>query len=51
MEVYGREWFGQMGIKYSPDYTLYKPKGCANCNNTGYKGRMSRFGPSSRSRD
>ena len=40
MEVYGREWFGGMGIKYSPDYTLYKPKGCANCNNTGYKGRM-----------
>jgi type II secretory ATPase GspE/PulE/Tfp pilus assembly ATPase PilB-like protein len=40
MEVYGREWFSGMGIKYSPDYTLYKPKGCANCNNTGYKGRM-----------
>ncbi|HEY8133521.1 MAG TPA: pilus assembly protein, partial [Thermoanaerobaculia bacterium] len=32
--------FGELGIKYSPDYTLYKPKGCANCNNTGYKGRM-----------
>jgi type II secretory ATPase GspE/PulE/Tfp pilus assembly ATPase PilB-like protein len=29
-----------MGIKYSPDYTLYKPKGCNYCNNTGYKGRM-----------
>ncbi|HYS53899.1 MAG TPA: ATPase, T2SS/T4P/T4SS family [Thermoanaerobaculia bacterium] len=42
MEVYGREWFGELGIKYSPDYTLYKPnpKGCTNCNNTGYKGRM-----------
>ena len=40
MEAYGREWFGSMGIKYSPDYTLYTPKGCANCNNTGYKGRM-----------
>ena len=40
MEVYGREWFGQMGIKYSPEYTLYRPKGCATCNNTGYKGRM-----------
>jgi len=40
MEVYGREWFGGLGIKYSKDYTLYKPKGCTNCNNTGYKGRM-----------
>jgi type II secretory ATPase GspE/PulE/Tfp pilus assembly ATPase PilB-like protein len=40
MEVYGREWFGELGIKYSQDYTLYKPKGCAACNNTGYKGRM-----------
>ncbi|PYQ49668.1 MAG: hypothetical protein DMF59_12855 [Acidobacteria bacterium] len=42
MEIYGREWFGGLGIKYSPDYTLYKPnpKGCTTCNNTGYKGRM-----------
>src|SRR5581483_1785461 len=40
MEVYGREWFPSLGIKYSPDYTLYRPKGCPNCNNTGYKGRM-----------
>jgi type II secretory ATPase GspE/PulE/Tfp pilus assembly ATPase PilB-like protein len=40
MEVYGREWFPGLGIKYSPQYTLYRPKGCSNCNNTGYKGRM-----------
>ena len=40
MEVYGREWFGGLGIKYSADYLLYKPKGCTTCNNTGYKGRM-----------
>jgi len=42
MEVYGREFFSGLGIKYSPDTTLYKPnpKGCAACNNTGYKGRM-----------
>ena len=40
MEIYGREWFGGLGIKYSKDYTLYKPKGCTTCNNTGYKGRM-----------
>ncbi|HEY8184334.1 MAG TPA: GspE/PulE family protein, partial [Thermoanaerobaculia bacterium] len=42
MEIYGRDYFGGLGIKYSPDYTLYNPnpKGCSACNNTGYKGRM-----------
>ncbi len=40
MEIYGRDYFPQMGIKYSPDFMLYEPKGCPNCNNTGYKGRM-----------
>jgi type II secretory ATPase GspE/PulE/Tfp pilus assembly ATPase PilB-like protein len=36
-EVYGREWFT---MAYAPDLTLYHPKGCAACGNTGYKGRM-----------
>jgi type II secretory ATPase GspE/PulE/Tfp pilus assembly ATPase PilB-like protein len=40
MEVYGRDYFHRTGIKYSPDLVLYRPKGCSNCNNTGYKGRM-----------
>jgi len=40
IEVYGHEWWPQIGIKYSPDFTLYRPKGCPACNNTGYKGRM-----------
>ena len=40
MEVYGRDYFPQMGIKYSPETTLYQPKGCSACNNSGYKGRM-----------
>jgi type II secretory ATPase GspE/PulE/Tfp pilus assembly ATPase PilB-like protein len=40
IEVYGHEWFPALGIKYSPDFTLYRPKGCPACNNTGYKGRM-----------
>ena len=40
MEVYGREYFKRVGVKYSKDLMLYKPKGCANCNNTGFKGRM-----------
>ncbi|HEV2719629.1 MAG TPA: GspE/PulE family protein [Thermoanaerobaculia bacterium] len=36
-EAYGREWFE---TQYSPELTLYRPKGCPNCGNTGYKGRM-----------
>jgi type II secretory ATPase GspE/PulE/Tfp pilus assembly ATPase PilB-like protein len=40
MEVYGREWFHRLGVKYSPEFLLYRPKGCAACNNSGYKGRM-----------
>jgi Type II secretory pathway, ATPase PulE/Tfp pilus assembly pathway, ATPase PilB len=40
VEVYGREWFPRTGIKYSPELTLYKPKGCKDCSNTGFKGRM-----------
>jgi type II secretory ATPase GspE/PulE/Tfp pilus assembly ATPase PilB-like protein len=36
-EAYGREWFE---TAYSPELTLYQPKGCAACGNTGYKGRM-----------
>jgi type II secretory ATPase GspE/PulE/Tfp pilus assembly ATPase PilB-like protein len=40
MEIYGRDFFPDLGIKYSPDFMLYEPKGCSNCNNTGYKGRM-----------
>jgi type II secretory ATPase GspE/PulE/Tfp pilus assembly ATPase PilB-like protein len=40
IEVYGHEWFARLGIKYSDDFTLYRPKGCPACNNTGYKGRM-----------
>jgi type II secretory ATPase GspE/PulE/Tfp pilus assembly ATPase PilB-like protein len=40
MEIYGRDYFPSLGIKYSPDFVLYEPKGCSACNNTGYKGRM-----------
>ena len=36
-EAYGRAWFT---TEYSPELALYRPKGCAACGNTGYKGRM-----------
>ncbi|MBI3325732.1 MAG: type II/IV secretion system protein, partial [Nitrospinae bacterium] len=37
---YGEEDSERLGISYSDDLTLYRPKGCANCNDTGYRGRM-----------
>ena len=40
MEAYGFDYWHGMGITYSPELTLYRPKGCAKCGNTGYKGRM-----------
>ena len=40
MEEYGLEYWDTLGITYSPDFKLYRPKGCAKCGNTGYKGRM-----------
>jgi type II secretory ATPase GspE/PulE/Tfp pilus assembly ATPase PilB-like protein len=41
MQEYGLEsWEKQIGQKFSPDLTFYRPKGCAKCGNTGYKGRM-----------
>ena len=33
-------WDRFLGIKYSPDLKLFRAKGCAKCNNSGYKGRM-----------
>ena len=40
IEAYGYEHWAGTGITYSPELRLYRPKGCLQCNNTGYKGRM-----------
>jgi type II secretory ATPase GspE/PulE/Tfp pilus assembly ATPase PilB-like protein len=40
IEVYGRKWFPKSGIQLGPDTKLYAAKGCRDCGNTGYKGRM-----------
>jgi type II secretory ATPase GspE/PulE/Tfp pilus assembly ATPase PilB-like protein len=40
MQEYGLEYWDKLGIKYSPDFKLYRPKGCPKCGNSGYKGRM-----------
>jgi len=31
--------FDALGISYDNDLLLYKPNGCSNCGNTGYRGR------------
>jgi len=40
IEAYGYDWWPSTGITYSPSLTLYRPKGCSACNDSGYKGRM-----------
>lgn len=37
---YGEEQFQKLNIAYDDKFTLYQPKGCDICNETGYKGRM-----------
>jgi type II secretory ATPase GspE/PulE/Tfp pilus assembly ATPase PilB-like protein len=40
MESYGLEHWDRLGLRYSPSFRLYRPKGCAKCGGTGYRGRM-----------
>ncbi len=37
---YGKKWFGQTGIEYDSDMTLFRPVGCDSCSGTGYRGRL-----------
>jgi type II secretory ATPase GspE/PulE/Tfp pilus assembly ATPase PilB-like protein len=39
---YGQEDFRKnIDIPYTDDLALFKPAGCENCNNSGYRGRMA----------
>jgi type II secretory ATPase GspE/PulE/Tfp pilus assembly ATPase PilB-like protein len=38
INTYGPEYFPELGINEA-DLILYRPKGCPNCGNTGYRGR------------
>jgi type II secretory ATPase GspE/PulE/Tfp pilus assembly ATPase PilB-like protein len=40
MESYGLEHWDTLGVRYTPEFRLYRPKGCAKCGGSGYKGRM-----------
>jgi type II secretory ATPase GspE/PulE/Tfp pilus assembly ATPase PilB-like protein len=37
---YGAEHWEKVGVTYGPHLKLYRPKGCAKCTDTGYKGRI-----------
>jgi type II secretory ATPase GspE/PulE/Tfp pilus assembly ATPase PilB-like protein len=40
VHLYGEEHWEKLGVAYNGDFTLHRPKGCPECNDTGYKGRM-----------
>ena len=40
--AYGGD-FDALGFPYNDDLSLFRPKGCANCGNTGYRGRAGLY--------
>ena len=40
VELYGPEAWEKLGVNYGPKFALCRPKGCDECNDTGYKGRV-----------
>jgi type II secretory ATPase GspE/PulE/Tfp pilus assembly ATPase PilB-like protein/GAF domain-containing protein len=40
VQSYGEEHFLKLNIPYDDKFTLHRPKGCAACDKSGYKGRM-----------
>jgi len=40
MQEYGLEYWDKLSLRYSPEFKLFRPKGCPKCGNSGYKGRM-----------
>ena len=40
-QEYGAEQFESTGIKYTEQLCLYRPKGCAKCSGSGYRGRVA----------
>ncbi len=39
----GEKIFRDLGIVYDEGFTLYRPQGCPECNETGYRGMMALF--------
>ena len=40
VSFYGAELFEELNAPYDDKFVLYRPKGCKDCNSTGYRGRM-----------
>lgn len=40
---YGVSFFDNINIAYTDDFRLYRAKGCSECNNSGYKGRVGLY--------
>lgn len=40
-QIYGQEDFEKLNLPYSNAFSLFRPKGCPDCGQTGYMGRMS----------
>jgi type II secretory ATPase GspE/PulE/Tfp pilus assembly ATPase PilB-like protein len=40
VQEYGVEGWPTLGIEYSPDWYLYRGRGCEACTRTGFKGRV-----------
>ena len=41
VQAYGANGWGRLGIDYSSNLTLYRGRGCAACNRSGFKGRVA----------
>ncbi len=39
----GEKIFQDLNVVYDQNFTLYRPKGCPDCNETGYRGMMGMF--------
>ena len=39
-DLYGEYYDERLNVPYTDDLMLYHPKGCKNCNDVGYRGRM-----------
>jgi type II secretory ATPase GspE/PulE/Tfp pilus assembly ATPase PilB-like protein len=39
VHAYGVDDFVKLGVRYDDDFVLYRGKGCASCDNSGYRGR------------
>jgi len=42
-DLYGEYFDERLNVSYTDDLMFYKPKGCKECNDVGYKGRMGLY--------